>query len=83
MKVVVTGGAGYVGVPLCKALLERGVDIDSFAPRISWIFNTYNKIFEEVAKYRAARKVWADLLRNRFKAKDPRSWRRCSEAPSP
>ena len=57
-----------------EAGLEAGLDIDSFAPRISWIFNTHNKIFEEVAKYRAARKVWADILRYRFKAKDPRSW---------
>jgi len=57
-----------------EAALEAGLDIDSFAPRISWIFNTHNKLFEEVAKYRAARKVWADILRYRFKAKDPRSW---------
>jgi len=57
-----------------EAGLKTGLDIDSFAPRISWIFNTHNKLFEEVAKYRAARKVWADLLRRRFKAKDPRSW---------
>jgi methylmalonyl-CoA mutase N-terminal domain/subunit len=57
-----------------EAGLEAGLDIDSFATRISWIFNTHNKIFEEVAKYRAARKVWADILRYRFKAKDPRSW---------
>lgn len=57
-----------------QAGLEAGLDIDGFAPRISWIFNTHNKIFEEVAKYRAARKVWANLLRERFKAKDPRSW---------
>jgi methylmalonyl-CoA mutase N-terminal domain/subunit len=57
-----------------EAGLKAGLDIDSFAPRISWIFNTYNKIFEEVAKYRAARKVWADILRYRFNAKDPRSW---------
>lgn len=57
-----------------EAALEAGLDIDTFAPRISWIFNTHNKIFEEVAKYRAARKIWADLLRFRFKAKDPRSW---------
>jgi methylmalonyl-CoA mutase, N-terminal domain len=56
-----------------EAGLKAGLDIDSFAPRISWIFNTHNKLFEEVAKYRAARRVWADLLRNRFKAKDPRS----------
>ncbi|MBI4765308.1 MAG: methylmalonyl-CoA mutase [Deltaproteobacteria bacterium] len=57
-----------------EAGLKAGLDIDSFAPRISWIFNTHNKLFEEVAKYRAARRVWADLLRNRFWAKDPRSW---------
>jgi len=57
-----------------EAGLKAGLDIDSFAPRISWIFNTHNKIFEEVAKYRAARKIWADLLRYRFNAKDPRSW---------
>ncbi|MEE4354627.1 MAG: methylmalonyl-CoA mutase family protein [Desulfatiglans sp.] len=57
-----------------EAGLAAGLDIDVFAPRISWIFNTSNKIFEEVAKYRAARKVWADILRTRFKAKDPRSW---------
>lgn len=57
-----------------EAALKAGLNIDSFAPRISWIFNTHNKVFEEVAKYRAARKVWADILRYRFKAKDPRSW---------
>ena len=57
-----------------EAALEAELDIDSFAPRISWIFNTHNKIFEEVAKYRAARKVWADILRYRFNAKDPKSW---------
>jgi len=57
-----------------EAGLKAGLDIDAFAPRISWIFNTHNKIFEEVAKYRAARKVWANLLRNRFKAKNPKSW---------
>lgn len=57
-----------------EAGLKAGLDIDDFAPRISWIFNTHNKIFEEVAKYRAARKAWSDLLRYRFKAKNPRSW---------
>jgi methylmalonyl-CoA mutase N-terminal domain/subunit len=56
-----------------EAGLSAGMEIDEFAPRISWIFNTHNKIFEEVAKYRAARRVWAGLLRDRFKAKDPRS----------
>jgi len=57
-----------------EAGLKAGLDIDSFAPRISWIFNTHNKIFEEVAKYRAARKIWADIVRYRFKAKNPKSW---------
>jgi methylmalonyl-CoA mutase, N-terminal domain len=57
-----------------EAGLSAGLDIDSFAPRISWIFNTANKIFEEVAKYRAARRIWAELLRERFGAKNPRSW---------
>ncbi|MFZ5866652.1 MAG: acyl-CoA mutase large subunit family protein [Thermodesulfobacteriota bacterium] len=57
-----------------QAGLAAGLDIDSFATRISWIFNTANKIFEEAAKYRAARRVWAELLRERFGAKDPRSW---------
>ncbi|MBU1154969.1 MAG: methylmalonyl-CoA mutase [Proteobacteria bacterium] len=56
-----------------EAGLEAGLDIDKFAPRISWIFNTNNKIFEEVAKYRAARRIWAEMLRDRFGAKDPRS----------
>ncbi len=61
-------------VAYIEAGLKAGLDIDAFAPRISWIFNTHNKIFEEVAKYRAARKVWANLLRNRFNAKNPKSW---------
>lgn len=54
--------------------LEAGLDIDAFAPRISWIFSTAGNFFEEIAKYRAARRIWARLLRERFKAKDPRSW---------
>jgi methylmalonyl-CoA mutase N-terminal domain/subunit len=61
-------------VTYIEAGLAAGLDIDAFAPRISWIFNTHNKIFEEAAKYRAARKVWADLMRHRFKAENPRSW---------
>ncbi len=56
------------------AVLERGVDIDDFAPRISWIFNTQNNFFEEIAKYRALRRMWARLMRERYGAKDPRSW---------
>ncbi len=56
------------------AVLERGVDIDDFGPRISWIFNTQNNFFEEVAKYRALRRMWARIMRERYGAKDPRSW---------
>ncbi|MEX2238226.1 MAG: methylmalonyl-CoA mutase family protein [Dehalococcoidia bacterium] len=53
---------------------RRGVDVDEIAPRISWIFNTQNNFFEEVAKYRALRRLWARMLKERFGAKDPRSW---------
>lgn len=53
---------------------RRGVDVDEVAPRISWIFNTQNNFFEEVAKYRTLRRLWARLLKERFGAKDPRSW---------
>ena len=56
------------------AALDRGVQIDSFAPRISWIFNTQNNFLEEVAKYRALRRMWAKIMRERYGAKDPRSW---------
>jgi methylmalonyl-CoA mutase, N-terminal domain len=53
--------------------LERGLSIDEFAPRISWIFNTHNNFFEEIAKYRALRRLWARLLKERYGAADPRS----------
>jgi len=56
-----------------EAALERGLEIDEFAPRISWIFNTHNNFFEEVAKYRALRRLWARMLKERYGAKDPRS----------
>ena len=55
------------------AALARGMDVDEFAPRISWIFNTHNDFFEEIAKYRALRRLWARLLKERYGAKDPRS----------
>ncbi len=55
------------------AALERGLHIDEFAPRISWIFNTHNNFFEEVAKYRALRRLWARTLREKYGARDPRS----------
>jgi len=53
--------------------LSRGLNIDEFAPRISWIFNTHNNFFEEVAKYRALRRLWARILKEKYGAKDPRS----------
>jgi methylmalonyl-CoA mutase N-terminal domain/subunit len=56
-----------------EAVIRQGVDVDEFAPRLSWIFNTHNNFFEEVAKYRALRRMWAHLLKERFGARDPRS----------
>lgn len=56
-----------------EAALDRGLAIDEFAPRISWIFNTHNNFFEEVAKYRALRRLWARMLKERYGATDPRS----------
>ena len=57
-----------------EACLERGLDIDAFAPRLAFFFNAHNDFFEEVAKFRAARRMWARLLRERFGAKEPASW---------
>jgi len=56
-----------------SAVTERGIDVDSFAPRLSWIFNTHMNFFEEIAKYRALRRLWAHVMRERFGARDPRS----------
>src|SRR5438067_632041 len=61
---------GRVGVAL-----DRGLDIDEFAPRISWNIGAFMNFFEEVAKYRASRRIWARLMRERFGARDARSWR--------
>ena len=57
-----------------EAVRRQGLNVDAFAPRLSWIFNTHNPFFEEIAKYRALRRMWAKLLRERFQAQDPRSW---------
>jgi methylmalonyl-CoA mutase N-terminal domain/subunit len=57
-----------------EAVQRAGIDVDEFAPRISWIFNTHNDFLEEVAKYRALRRMWARIMRERFGARDPRSW---------
>ncbi|HEY5610385.1 MAG TPA: methylmalonyl-CoA mutase family protein [Thermoanaerobaculia bacterium] len=54
--------------------MRAGLDIDEFAPRLSFFFNSHNDFFEEVAKFRAARRVWAKVMRDRYGAKDPRSW---------
>ena len=54
--------------------LERGLDIDDFAPRLSFFFNAHNDFFEEIAKYRAARRIWAREMKETFGAKNPRSW---------
>ena len=61
-------------VAYVEETLRQGVGIDAFGPRISWIFNTHNNFFEEVAKYRALRRMWAKRMRERFGAQDPRSW---------
>jgi methylmalonyl-CoA mutase N-terminal domain/subunit len=57
-----------------RAVLDRGIDIDDFAQQLSFFFYTHNNFFEEVAKYRAMRKVWARYMKEKFKAKNPRSW---------
>jgi methylmalonyl-CoA mutase N-terminal domain/subunit len=62
------------GFAYVDAALERGLDVDDFAPRLSFFFNAHIDFFEEVAKYRAARRIWARELRGRYGAKNPRSW---------
>jgi methylmalonyl-CoA mutase N-terminal domain/subunit len=57
-----------------QAAVDAGLPVDSFAPRLSFFFSAHNNIFEEVAKFRAARRLWARIMRERFKAQDPRSW---------
>jgi methylmalonyl-CoA mutase N-terminal domain/subunit len=54
--------------------VRAGLSVDSFAPRLSFFFNSHNDLFEEVAKFRAARRIWAKVMRERYGAKDPRSW---------
>ena len=61
------------GIAYVEAALERGLEVDEFAPRISFFFNAHIDFFEEIAKYRAARRMWADIMKNRFKAKTERS----------
>ncbi len=62
------------GIAYVEAARERGLDADDFAPRFSFFFNSHMDFFEEVAKFRAARRMWARIMRERFAAKNPRSW---------
>jgi methylmalonyl-CoA mutase N-terminal domain/subunit len=62
------------GLTYVEQAVERGLDVDDFAPRLSFFFNAQIDFFEEIAKYRAARRIWARELRETFGAKDPRSW---------
>lgn len=62
------------GMEYVEACLERGMDIDSFAPRLSFFFNSHNEFFEEICKLRAARRIWARVMKHRYGAKNERSW---------
>src|ERR687898_681447 len=62
------------GFAYVEAAIERGLDVDDFAPRLSFFFNAHLDFFEEIAKYRAARRIWAREMRERYGAKNPRSW---------
>ena len=62
------------GIEYVDWVVRAGMDVDDFAPRLSFFFNAHNDLFEEIAKYRAARKVWARVMRERFGATNPRSW---------
>ncbi len=61
------------GVAYVEAAIKAGLDVDAFAPRLSFFFNAHNDLFEEVAKYRAARRLWAKIMKNRFNAKKEKS----------
>jgi methylmalonyl-CoA mutase N-terminal domain/subunit len=62
------------GIEYVQWCVDAGMDVDSFAPRLSFFFNSHSDFFEEIAKYRAARRIWARVMRDRFAAKHPRSW---------
>lgn len=62
------------GIAYVQAAIDAGLDIDSFAPQLSFFFNAHNQFLEEVAKFRAARRLWAQIMRDRFQAQNPRSW---------
>lgn len=62
------------GIAYVKAAVDAGLEVDTFAPQLSFFFNAHNDFFEEVAKFRAARRLWARIMRDRFGAKNPKSW---------
>jgi len=62
------------GIAYVQAALEAGLEVDRFAPRLSFFFNAHNEFLEEIAKFRAARRLWARIMRERFHARDPESW---------
>jgi len=62
------------GMAYVEAAIKAGLDVDKFAPRLSFFFNAHNNFLEEVAKFRAARRMWARIMREHFKAKNPRAW---------
>ena len=63
------------GIAYVQAAIDAGLDVDAFAPRLSFFFNAHNDFLEEIAKFRAARRLWARVMRERFGAHNPRSWR--------
>jgi methylmalonyl-CoA mutase N-terminal domain/subunit len=62
------------GIAYVRAAMNAGLDVDKFAPRLSFFFNAHNNFLEEVAKFRAARRMWARIMRDTFKARNPKSW---------
>jgi methylmalonyl-CoA mutase N-terminal domain/subunit len=62
------------GIAYVQAAIDAGLDVDSFAPQLSFFFNAHNNLLEEVAKFRAARRMWARIMRERFQARKPASW---------
>jgi len=63
------------GIAYVQAAIDRGLNLDEFASRLSFFFASHNDFFEEIAKFRAARRLWAEIMRERFKAKNPDSWK--------
>ena len=63
------------GIAYVQAAIEAGLDVDTFGPQLSFFFNAHNNFFEEIAKFRAARRMWAHIMRDRFGARNPKAWR--------